>query len=69
MGNMKYCMFKNTMEDIEECLEAVRNCDIESENEKCKAKSMFNTFLKFCKSEGIIMDYDEDAIISMINRC
>ena len=69
MSNMSYCRFHNTKIDIQECIEALTNRDISSDEEKRAAKNMIVEFLNFCVDEQIIEEYDEDEINSTINEC
>jgi hypothetical protein len=34
MGNMSYCRFQNTLSDLQECQEALNDCDELSEEEE-----------------------------------
>ena len=67
MSNMSYCRFNNTNIDLEDCIEAIENQDIQSETEASIAKSMFRKFLDLCESEGIINEYSEDMIDDLID--
>lgn len=69
MSNMSYCRFHNTRIDIQECIEALTNRDISSDEEKRAAKNMIVEFLNFCVGEQIIEEYNEDKIGAIINEC
>jgi hypothetical protein len=68
MANMSYCRFNNTNIDLEECLDAIDEREIASKSEGEKAKMMFNRFLDFCESEGIIDGFDEEVLYKLIDR-
>lgn len=68
MSNMSYCRFHNTRIDLKDCLEALRHGSIESKEELRNAISMFEMFLEFCKYEGIIEEFDEEAIQEILER-
>jgi hypothetical protein len=57
------------MFDLEECIVALENRDIESNEEQMKAKDMLVTFLEFCENEGIIVGYNNDVITDIIREC
>lgn len=67
--NMSYCRFRNTAEALDECLEALREEDIETREDRTAAKKMFRTFLKFCYEFGIIDDFDDNQIEKFIDSC
>ena len=50
--------FKNTLYDIEDCLDAITNQEVIKESEKKKAIKLFRAFLDFCMDEAIITSYD-----------
>lgn len=73
MGNMSYCRFNNTSMDLDDCIEALENRDITSEEEKRNAKSMLTKFLEFSINEGLI-DFeneciDKEEIERLISEC
>lgn len=59
MGNMGYCRFNNTLSDLEDCRDALREGNISSLAEKRKAKRL----LKVCRE--IADNFDEDYIDSI----
>lgn len=69
MSNMNYCRFHNTQIDIQECIEALIDREISSNEEKRAAKNMLINFLDFCIDEEIIEEYDEEKIKEIINEC
>ncbi|MDV3425874.1 MAG: hypothetical protein LIR50_01130 [Bacillota bacterium] len=69
MSNMNYCRFHNTQIDIQECIEALIDREISSNEEKKAAKNMLINFLDFCIDEEIIEEYDEEKIKEIINEC
>jgi len=69
MSNMSYCRFENTLGDLNECLNALEERDISSDNERRKANRMLITVCKFLKSEGIIENYDQVEIDRIIIEC
>lgn len=53
--------FKNTLYDVEDCLDAITDFDesgFMKESEKKKAIKLFRLFLDFCMDEAIISEYD-----------
>mgnify|MGYP001001368613 FL=1 len=60
--NMSYCRFRNTAKALDECLEVLREEDIENREDRFAAKEMFRTFLKFCREFGIIDEFDDEHI-------
>lgn len=69
MSNMSYCRFNNTCIDLIDCITALEDREISSDEEKTKAKKMLKTFLEFCEYEGIIEGYSEKAIDDLIKEC
>lgn len=62
MSNMSYCRFQNTSGDLAECLDALEQQKELSDDEHRAAYRMFNSFLRFCRDEGIIQDYDRQRL-------
>lgn len=62
MANMSYCRFHNTRSDLSDCLEALREDKLLSEDEAKAGRWMFEEFLDFCRENCIITDYDKDEI-------
>lgn len=60
--NMSYCRFYNTRDDLEECLDAIREEKRISEEEARAGRWMFDDFLDFCRENGIIDSYDTEAV-------
>ena len=58
MANMSYCRFRNTANDLDDCLEALLNEEALSEEEIKACSRMFQEFISFCCNEGIIEDED-----------
>lgn len=50
--------FKCTINDVEDCLDAITDEDVVKESEKKKAVKMFGLFLDFCMDEKVITSYD-----------
>lgn len=69
MSNMSYCRFQNTSKDLEDCLDALEDYRISSQEEKTSAKFMMIDFLDYCRDYGVIEDYDKKEIESIIERC
>ncbi len=59
MANMSYCRFNNTLSELEDCRDALREENISSLSEKRKAKRL----LVVCKE--IVDNFDEDYIDSI----
>lgn len=62
MANMSYCQFRNTRDDLNDCLDALREDKILSVDEAKAGRWMFEEFLDFCRKNCIITGYDEDEI-------
>lgn len=56
MANMSYCRFRNTVSDLDDCLEALLNEESLSEEEHRACARMFQDFIGFLYNEGIIED-------------
>jgi len=54
MANMSYCRFTNTRQDMDDCLEALRNEKRLSDFEVRAGRNMFRDILEFCQEQGII---------------
>lgn len=59
MANMSYCRFNNTLSDLEDCRDALREGNISSLAEKRKAKRL----LEVCRE--IADNFDKDYIDSI----
>lgn len=59
MANMGYCRFNNTLSDLEDCRDALREGNISSLVEKRKAKRLLEV------SREIADNFDEDYIDSI----
>ena len=68
MGNMSYCRFQNTKSDVYDCINALEENKISSEEEKEAAKRMFKSILKYCENEEIIDGYDEEHLNNIIDN-
>lgn len=62
MSNMSYCRFRNTYGDLAECLDALEQQRELGGDEYHAAMSMFLMFLRFCRDEGIIDDFDRKRL-------
>lgn len=60
MANMSYCRFHNTVNDLEDCKEALENENIESADEKKKAKAL----IQLCRE--IADSFDDDYVDSIV---
>lgn len=58
MANMSYCRFRNTANDLDDCLETLLDGKSLSEEEHRACVRMFQDFIGFCCNEGIIEDED-----------
>lgn len=64
MANMSYCRFRNTRNDMEDCLDALREEKRLSTEEAHAGRRMFEDILDLCRDYGIITDYDAGEIES-----
>jgi len=69
MSNMSYCKFENTDNDLQECLDALRERNISSNSEKRAANRILQTVLLFLEDEGIIENYNAGKIKKIIEEC
>lgn len=67
MANMSYCRFHNTALDLHDCINALEERTVTSEDERNKAHELLRTFLDFAEINGIIEDYDEDSLNNVID--
>lgn len=67
MANMSYCKFRNTKNDLEDCLDAIEQGDTLSEEEADAGVRMFRRFLSFCEDNGIIESYDRDTMSELFD--
>jgi len=71
MANMSYCRFRNTKEDLYDCLDTLDYGEELSDEEFKACKKMFNSFLDFCERRALIeVDHDrvEEFFDMEINR-
>ena len=59
MSNMSYCRFNNTVNDLEDCRDALDSGEISSQEEKKEAKRL----IEICKE--IADNYDDDYVDSI----
>jgi hypothetical protein len=72
MSNMSYCRFQNTLGDLRDCLEALNNRNISSDEEKQSANILLKVMADFLVDESIIDEdgnVDYDRIEEIINEC
>lgn len=62
MPNMSYCRFRNTRDDLNDCLDALREEKFMSADEANAGRWMFDEFLDYCRENGIISDYDGEMV-------
>ena len=62
MANMSYCRFTKTRQDMEDCLEALRDEKHLSDFEVRAGRNMFSDILEFCQEQGIIDAFNEDVL-------
>lgn len=69
MANMSYCRFNNTRLDMLDCINALQEgCNI-SDEEKHKARMMFDEIATFMVECGVINSYDDKAMNDIIDNC
>ena len=66
--NMSYCRFYNTALDVSDCIDALDEGDTMSASEASAGKQMFREMLDFCLDNGIVTDYDGNAIDKLFNK-
>ena len=69
MANMSYCMFNNTRLDMLDCIDALQEGYNISDEEKHKARMMFDEIATFMVECGAIDYYDEHAMNDIIDNC
>ncbi len=52
MGNMSYCRFRNTLPDLRDCLDAIRNGEQIGEEELRAKKSLVQVCKEILEEEG-----------------
>ena len=62
MANMSYCRFRNTRDDLRDCLDVFREDKLLSTEEARAGRWMFEEFLDFCRENCIITGYDKEEI-------
>lgn len=71
MSNMSYCRFRNTYEDVQDCFNAINNCEtIESKEEIVALKSMIYDMYEFFSDNALINsdgELDEDGLEELID--
>lgn len=67
MANMSYCKFRNTLSDVEDCIETLNNEHISSREEKDAAKKLLKVVLEYCEENDIIVGYDPSTILDVID--
>ena len=73
MPNMSYCRFRNTSNDVYDCLGAIGEIQEGygsklSVEESRAGQRMFETILCFCADMGIIEEYNEDRVTELFNE-
>lgn len=68
MANMSYCRFRNTRDDLNDCLDALREDKLMSEDEAKSGRRMFEEFLDFCRENLIITGYDDSEIEALFDE-
>lgn len=66
MGNMHYCRFHNTRMDVNECLDALDEREQLSPSEADAARQMLKAFVEFLTAEGVIDEYDSNALAGIV---
>lgn len=67
MANMSYCRFRNTKNDLEDCLYALEQGDTMSAEEADAGIRMFRSILRFCVDNGIIESYDRETLVALFD--
>jgi len=66
MANMSYCRFENTRKDLDDCLDALREGNINSQRERDEAYRLLTSILDFCLENDVINDYDIYVVKELI---
>lgn len=69
MANMSYCRFNNTRLDMLDCINALQEGYNISDEEKHKARMMFDEIATFMVECGAIDSYDDQAMNDIIDNC
>lgn len=69
MANMSYCRFNNTQLDMMDCINAIQEGQNISDEEKRKARMMFDQIATFMIECGAIDSYDDQAMNDVIDNC
>lgn len=60
MANMSYCRFRNTYNDMMDCIDAIYDNEALSDDEFIACQNMFEKILEFLEDYDICeVDYDE----------
>lgn len=65
--NMSYCRFRNTLTDLDDCIEALQQNVGMSRDEARAAKAMLRHIVTFLEEAEIIDDYDDSIIDELID--
>ncbi len=61
MGNMSYCRFENTARDLQDCLDAIENGEINDLSSQYEVDGL-EELLEICKNIVTYKDEIEDAV-------
>ena len=70
--NMSYCRFRNTRNDLRDCINALSERNISSDEEKRAAKEIINMMLDFLNDEDLLDDegnLNEETLDNIIEQC
>lgn len=62
MTNMSYCRFRNTRTDVNDCLTALEDEEINSEEEATAAYRMLKNVLQWARGCEVIESYDDEEL-------
>lgn len=60
MGNMSYCRFENTLGDLKDCLDAIREEPDLSETEARAKKELIKVCIEIVEASGCVVANDDD---------
>jgi len=67
MSNMSYCRFENTARDLEDCLDAIQNGEINDLGSQYEVDAL-EELLEICKNIVTYKDEIEDAVYNNNNN-
>jgi hypothetical protein len=68
MPNMSYCRFRNTEQELKDCLCAIDSGEYASAEERKAAHVLLEYFLGWCQDMAIIEDFNAEELENTVAR-